>query len=308
MKKLGHYLKHHVLEDFNPKYYLSISFFLALLISINYWFDLEDSYLDNLTGVSKFIGFFVLYSVSYFGATFIYYKTSSQKKFFREPSFWVKSIFGLAVLSLDSSVPFLYPIIEKTLPNEVRYWSFKVAVNSISFITVVLPLILFYFFADRTDSNIYGLRPKQFDAKPYLVMLLIMVPVLAIASSTPSFLKQYPMYVSTAASGYMNVPEWFTVFIYEFAYGSDFITVELLFRGFMVLAFVALLGRGAVLSMAVLYCSLHFGKPMLEAMSSVLGGYILGVIAYETKSIWGGIIVHMGIAWLMELMAFLQKY
>jgi hypothetical protein len=33
----------------------------------------------------------------------------------------------------------------------------------------------------------------------------------------------------------------------------------------------------------------------------------LGVIAYETKSIWGGIIVHLGIAWMMEVIAFTQK-
>jgi membrane protease YdiL (CAAX protease family) len=70
---------------------------------------------------------------------------------------------------------------------------------------------------------------------------------------------------------------------------------------------LAFIGRGAVLSMAVVYCSLHFGKPMGEAISSVVGGYILGVIAFETRSVWGGVIVHMGIAWLMETVAFLQK-
>jgi hypothetical protein len=57
----------------------------------------------------------------------------------------------------------------------------------------------------------------------------------------------------------------------------------------------------------VLYCTLHFGKPMGEAVSSVFGGYILGVVAYETRSIWGGVIVHIGIAWMMEIIAFAQK-
>jgi hypothetical protein len=59
--------------------------------------------------------------------------------------------------------------------------------------------------------------------------------------------------------------------------------------------------------MAVVYCVLHFGKPAGEAMSSIFGGYILGVVAYETKSVWGGIIVHMGIAWTMEIVAFVRK-
>ena len=68
-----------------------------------------------------------------------------------------------------------------------------------------------------------------------------------------------------------------------------------------------ILGRHAVLPMAVIYCFLHTGKPPGEAISSIFGGYILGVIAYETKSIWGGIIVHVGIAWMMEVIGFTQK-
>jgi membrane protease YdiL (CAAX protease family) len=74
-----------------------------------------------------------------------------------------------------------------------------------------------------------------------------------------------------------------------------------------VIGMAGLLGRRSVLAMAVIYCLLHFGKPAGEAMSSVVGGYILGVIAYETKSIWGGVIVHAGIAWMMELISFCAK-
>ena len=115
------------------------------------------------------------------------------------------------------------------------------------------------------------------------------------------------MYKISPAHLMLNVPEWVTIDIYEFAYGFDFITVELLFRGFMVVGMIKLLGRHAVLAMAVTYCFLHTGKPLGEAISSIFGGYLLGVIAYETKSIWGGVIVHVGIAWMMEIIGFLQK-
>jgi membrane protease YdiL (CAAX protease family) len=59
--------------------------------------------------------------------------------------------------------------------------------------------------------------------------------------------------------------------------------------------------------MVGLYVALHFGKPAGETIGSFFGGYILGVLAYKSKNIWGGIIAHMGIAWLMELFAYLQK-
>ena len=134
-----------------------------------------------------------------------------------------------------------------------------------------------------------------------------MLPLLVGASFAESFQRQYPMYKTSVAHTYLNVPEWVTAIAYEIAYGLDFITVEYLFRGFMVIGMISILGRGSVITMAVVYCVLHFGKPPGEAISSIFGGYILGVIAYETKSIWGGIIVHMGIAWLMEGLAFAQK-
>jgi hypothetical protein len=31
----------------------------------------------------------------------------------------------------------------------------------------------------------------------------------------------------------------------------------------------------------------------------------LGIIVFNTRSIWGGLLVHLGIAWLMELGAYL---
>jgi membrane protease YdiL (CAAX protease family) len=60
--------------------------------------------------------------------------------------------------------------------------------------------------------------------------------------------------------------------------------------------------------MASFYCYIHFGKPLGETLGSIFGGYVLGVIAYRTGSIYGGILVHLGVAWLMELTAFLQKF
>jgi hypothetical protein len=59
--------------------------------------------------------------------------------------------------------------------------------------------------------------------------------------------------------------------------------------------------------MAAAYAVLHFGKPMGEAISSVFGGYILGIIALYGRNIWGGVFIHGGIAFLMEVLAFLRQ-
>jgi hypothetical protein len=307
MRKIWTYLKQHIRHDFSLTYYSSIAAVLIVLLFFNYSIDFEDSYLESLNGLVRWLAYFTFYGAGYFLTTAILVVLKKQKTLFSNRSFWLRSLFGLLVLSLDSSTPYLRDFINDHAAPAVSYWSYKVTVNGISFFIVLLPLISFYWYFDKKEGDYYGLRNRHNDLKPYWFLLAIMVPLLVAASFLDGFQQQYPMYKTSSAHLYLNVPEWVTVLGYEIAYGLDFITVELLFRGFFVIGLIHVMGRGAVVPMAVIYCMLHFGKPAGEAISSIFGGYILGVIAYETRSVWGGIIVHMGIAWLMELIAFGQR-
>ena len=89
-------------------------------------------------------------------------------------------------------------------------------------------------------------------------------------------------------------------------YISDFLSTELFFRGLLVIGLSKMLGKNVVLPMVAAYATLHFGKPMGETISSVFGGYILGIIALYSRNIWGGVFIHGGIAFLMEVFAFLR--
>lgn len=305
MKKIWLALRHHVSEDFNRSHYLTVAFILAIALAFNYSIEFEDTVLDSLPPFAKLASYFAMYSLLY-TLTIFSYARFYNKPILKNRVFWMYSFFGLFLLSLDSSSPFLRAIVEQ-LPIQLFLWGYKVLTNFQSFITVLLPIVVFYYYNDRHLGHMYGLTPRKFDARPYLILIAIMIPLITLASFHDSFLRQYPMYKNSPADEYLEVSETVTAGVYEVAYGLDFITVELLFRGFFVIALARFLGRSAVLSMAVIYCSLHFGKPMGEAVSSIFGGYILGVIAFETRSIWGGVMVHVGIAWLMELIAFLQK-
>jgi len=307
MKQIWKYLTGHLKEDFNLLHYVTVGALLAISLYTNYRIDFEDSFLDFQRGVTKFLYYFLFFSSAYYSVLITYTLFRGDKDFWKQRSFWIRSIFVLSLLSLDSSVPFLRPWINELARPQIQYWLYKVAVNLISVFLIFLPLMIFYFRNDRAEQHVYGLKPKHFDYSPYFFMLLIMLPLIVGASFHASFQQQYPMYKSTTAHEFLGVPEWWLAAAYEAAYGFDFITVELLFRGFMVIGMMHVLGRKGVLAMAATYCFLHFGKPPGEAISSIFGGYILGVIAYETKSIWGGIIVHVGIAWMMELVAFIGK-
>ena len=88
---------------------------------------------------------------------------------------------------------------------------------------------------------------------------------------------------------------------YELSYGLDFLSIELFFRGLLVIGLVRYAGEKAILPMAAFYCTIHFGKPLGECITSFSGGLALGVLAYRTRSILGGLIVHLGLAWMMEV-------
>lgn len=307
MKKLWHALRDQWREDFHLPQFVAVAVVLAACVYVNYRFDFEDQFLEPLPPLTKWLAYAIFYASAYYGTLLTYTVFRKQSHFWRQRTFWGRSALALTVLSLDSSRPYLTELIQYAFAPELHYWGYKVVVNLISFFTIILPVYIFYRWRERTDNTFYGLHPKGFDARPYLIMLLIMTPLILAAAQTPGFLRQYPMYKTNSAAAYLGVPEWVPAMTYELAYGADFITVEFLFRGFFVLGLMSILGRSAILPVAVAYCFLHFGKPAGEAISSLFGGYILATIAYSTRSVWGGVMVHVGIAWGMELVAFVAK-
>jgi hypothetical protein len=153
------------------------------------------------------------------------------------------------------------------------------------------------------DRPFYGTSTAHFQMRPYLLMLLVMVPLIALAATRPDFLHTYPKmsrlaWLSGPGKGWHKL-------LYELSYGTDFISIEFFFRGFLVLAFARWAGTRAILPMALFYCTIHFGKPLGECISSFFGGILLGVVTYRTSTVWGGLLVHLGIAWLMELGGYL---
>ncbi len=299
-------------ENFNIALYGATLLWVAFLIGINFYFDIEDLYIDTVpSGVWRSFLLFLYQAIPYYVSCYFIYHFLPNQDFFSKKAFWLISLFGFLVLGLSRGNYFAKDVLELVNPDRgTLNYIYKSSIRLIKFTITILPLGLFYLLYERRNiSHFYGLSNIPSITK-YLPLLLIMVPVIFAASLSPSFLNSYPKYETTyyqSFAVYYQLHSTLALYIYEMLYGLGFVTVEIFFRGFLIFSFTRFLGAQVVLPMAVTYCALHFGKPLGEAISSFFGGYILGVLALKTENIYGGIFLHVGIAWLMEFFACLQS-
>ena len=85
--------------------------------------------------------------------------------------------------------------------------------------------------------------------------------------------------------------------------GLDLGASEFLFRGFLMLTLVRVIGPFGVLVATMPFVFAHFGKPELELFSTLVGGLIYGWVTWRTRSIVWGAIAHVYIVVLVTLAA-----
>ncbi len=153
----------------------------------------------------------------------------------------------------------------------------------------------------RQGLSDHFLAPRKFFQHLWIYALLF-APVgllVIVFSASPDFLRQYPFYKDQTG--------WIDLLTWELAYGIQFFCLEFFFRGFVLRGFASELGSMAVLIMTIPYCMIHFGKPLPECLGSIIAGTTLGLLALDTRSIWGGVTIHVAVAWAMDFSALYQK-
>ena len=117
-------------------------------------------------------------------------------------------------------------------------------------------------FFRRESCSTSGCAARGFRAHAwiYALCVVVMVPLLLLVSRQKDFADYYPMYKEAGRS-------WLDFAIWEAIYLGQFFGLEVFFRGFWLRAMRSF-GAGAIWSMVVPYCMIHYGKPYLE----VVGG------------------------------------
>ncbi len=169
-----------------------------------------------------------------------------------------------------------------------------------SFFYVLMPAIVIkVVFGERLRD--WGLSPRGYWRHLWLYVLLFLpvVGLVVAVSYTAAFQAKYPFYDSPRGLG--------DFLVWEAFYGLQFFSLEFFFRGFMLHGLKRRVGSYAIFFMVVPYCMIHFQKPLLECLGAIVAGTALGTLALRTGSIWGGVTIHVAVAWSMDWAAIAQR-
>lgn len=166
---------------------------------------------------------------------------------------------------------------------------------------IVLPWLVIRFGFKQSMLD-FGWRWNQVGAhwRGYLLLLSPILVFVVLVSFGEDFVEHYPFYRQAGRS-------WLDLLVWELLYMSQFVFLEFFFRGFMLNALRPAIGANAIWVMCVPYMMIHLPKLALEATGAILFGLFLGILALQSRSIWGGVLVHAGVALSMDIAALLRK-
>jgi uncharacterized protein len=127
------------------------------------------------------------------------------------------------------------------------------------------------------------------------IFAVIAIALSAYGSARPEFQAAYPMCLAARHSGGRLIAFDLSLVLY-------FIAWESFFRGYLTLGLEKTFGVWAAFIQMLPFVVVHFDKPFLEALSSVFGGLVVGLLALRTRSFWYGAFLHIVLAVGMDLL------
>jgi uncharacterized protein len=192
-------------------------------------------------------------------------------------------------LSFDWKVV-VVTIVSTLLLTVDHYYTFTVYKHWDRFIfyfVVPLALILLLF---RENPKHYGFSLGDWRlGLTYTVLgILLMAPVLYFLGHGNESMRNYYNWLLP------GLP-W-TTFL-------DLIGWEFFFRGWILFAYLRRFGHDALWLQAVPFALAHIGKPDIETLSTIFGGFAFGWVAYRTKSFVWPFLIHWFISTFVILVA-----
>ncbi len=146
---------------------------------------------------------------------------------------------------------------------------------------LVIPLALIIL-AFRDNPTAYGLSLGDWRLGLLLTVgsIILIAPVLWLVARGGAMKSYYaPQVVGLPWNTFIDLFGW-----------------EFFFRGFILFTYARKMGANALWLQAMPFALAHIGKPEVEALSTVFGGFVFGWIAYRTRSFLYPFLIHWFVA------------
>ena len=145
---------------------------------------------------------------------------------------------------------------------------------------LVIPVLIILLIEKRPLKD-YGFQLGDWKAGLVItaVSILIMAPILYFVTKADSSMIEY--YDQRYSSKMIGL-----IFLEMFSW-------EFLFRGWILFGYARHYGDDALWLQAVPFAIAHIGKPEVETLSTIFGGFMFGLIAWKTKSFLYPVLIHL---------------
>jgi len=126
-----------------------------------------------------------------------------------------------------------------------------------------------------------------------LVLNLAQVAITPLLVAPEGMAGYYPSYPPARSGG---AAFWW----FEALQAIQMVPWEFGMRGLLVLGLAPRFGAWAILIHNIPFLMLHWGKPDAELMAMLVSGLIFGALAWASRSIWPGVVIHITGAFLLD--------
>ena len=174
MRTLVIYVKDFFKADFEWPKYSAVIGFIAISIGVNFSLNFDSNYVNIDQTPQRQIYYFLFYSFAYFGALALV-RITTKKRAGLSKKFFLLSILGLFIMAIDGSFRGSYGIADMLVDGTDKWFLGRIIGEWMSYILVVLPLFLIW--QATSTGNFYGLTLKNVNIKPYLWLIVFVVPI-----------------------------------------------------------------------------------------------------------------------------------
>ena len=157
------------------------------------------------------------------------------------------------------------------------------------FLYLIVPLlIIVVLFRENPNEYGFSLGDWKLGILYTVIGILFMAPVIYYLGSGDASMQKY-------YEPYLRGLPW-TTFL-------DLVGWEFFFRGWILFAYARKFGHDALWLQAVPFALAHIGKPEIETLSTIFGGFAFGWVAWQTESFVWPLLIHWFIATFIIIVA-----